>query len=85
MFFYDSKAYGGFVQKHQTFSRILEFHFGQSQNSVGLQIADFFARVTYSWRKKDKDEQYPGWWHIKQTLYRNNDGKLEGFGYKEFP
>jgi len=85
LIFYDSKAYGGLVQKHQTFSRILEFHFGQSQNSVGLQIADFFARVTYSWRKKDKDEYYPGWSHIKQTLFRNNDGKLEGFGYKEFP
>ena len=85
MIFYHSRVLDQFVQKRISFPEILEFHFGQSQNSVGLQIADFIARVTYSWRKRDKVDTYPGWSDIHESLYRNEEGKLEGFGYKEFP
>jgi hypothetical protein len=64
-------------------SNILEIHFGDSKYSLGLQIANFVARHTYSWWKSGKDENYAGWNYIKPKLWRypNHDGR----GYKEFP
>lgn len=81
---YWSPVYGDFVSKTLCINRIIEFHMGRSENSIGLQVADFVARYTYSWRKAGKDPDYPGWKLIEQSLYRK-DGKLKGFGYKEFP
>ena len=81
---YWSNFYGTFVEKNIELSRILEFHMQDSKNSLGLQIADFFARYTYSWRKKGKDHTYPGWVLIEESLYRRA-GTINGYGYKEFP
>jgi len=64
-------------------SNILEIHFGDSKFSLGLQIADFVARHTYSWWKSGKGQGYPGWNYIEPRLYRYPN--YREWGYKEFP
>ena len=81
---YWSNFYGIFIEKNLKLSRIFEFQMQDSKYSLGLQVADFFARHTYSWRKSGKDNSYPGWALIRKTLYER-DGRVEGWGYKEFP
>lgn len=78
-----SKFYGIPYEWHLKMSNILEIHFGDSKYSLGLQIADFVARHTYSWWKSGKRQDYPGWNYIKPRLYRypNHDRR----GCKEFP
>ncbi len=78
-----SRFYGMLYEWRLDMSSILEIHFGDSKHSLGLQIADFVARHTYSWWKSGKDENYAGWNYIKPKLWRypNHDGR----GYKEFP
>lgn len=63
--------------------RILEIAFGDSKFSLGLQIADFVARHSYSYWKNSKDINYPGWNYIEKRLY--NYPNHNGWGYKEFP
>ncbi|MBX6349949.1 MAG: DUF3800 domain-containing protein [Clostridia bacterium] len=78
-----SKFYGIFYHWSIQFKRIVEVHFGDSKDSLGLQIADFVARHAYSWRNSDRDASYPGWDLIEPRLYKYpNHG---GWGYKEFP
>lgn len=78
-----SKFYGIHYEWHLKMENIIEIHFGDSKHSLGLQIADFVARHTYSWWKSDKNQDYPGWSFILPRLwkYSNHDG----YGYKEFP
>lgn len=78
-----NKFYGVIYEWRLEMSNIVEIHFGDSKHSLGLQIADFVARHAYSWRKKDKDPNYPGWSYIEPRLYRYP--KHQGWGYKEFP
>jgi len=78
-----SKFYGVPYEWHLKMSKIVEMHFGDSKFSLGLQIADFVARHTYSWWKSGKDQGYPGWNYIEPRLYRYPD--YHGWGYKEFP
>jgi len=80
---YWSQFYSNYVEKWLPIPRILEFYIQDSKYSLGIQIADFFARYTYSKRKSGRDD-YSGWDLIEQSLYKR-DGKLKGFGYKEFP
>jgi len=63
--------------------RIYDFTFGRSENSVGLQIADFFATMTYAYLKSDKKQCW--WWNTLEASLCHKDNKLEGIGYKEFP
>jgi len=81
---YWSPFYETYVEKILPLNRILEFHTEDSRYSIGLQVADFYARVTYSRRKNDKRPDYPGWALIREQLY-TRDGKVTGWGYKEFP
>jgi hypothetical protein len=78
-----SKFYGIHYEWHLKMENIIEIHFGDSKHSLGLQIADFVARHTYSWWKSGKNQDYPGWSFILPRLwkYPNHDG----YGYKEFP
>lgn len=78
-----SKFYGYMYEWKLEISNIVEVHFGDSKHSLGLQIADFVARHAYSWRKKNKDPNYPGWSYIEPRLYKYP--KHQGWGYKEFP
>jgi hypothetical protein len=81
---YWSEFYQIVVAKQISISRIVEFHMADSRYSIGLQVADFFARHVHSWRKNNKDPNTPGWQLIKKSLYKQGD-KIIGFGYKEFP
>jgi len=78
-----SRLYGAFYEWRLEFTNILEVHFGDSKHSLGLQIADFVARIAYSWRKEGKPSNYPGWELILPRLYKYPNH--EGWGYKEFP
>ncbi|WP_041437928.1 hypothetical protein [Thermodesulfobium narugense] len=64
--------------------RIIEFHSGRSKNSIGLQITDFFATMTYSYNKDGKPSPCEWWDKLELSLYRK-DGQLQGVGYKYFP
>lgn len=78
-----SRLYGAFYEWRLEFTNILEVHFGDSKHSLGLQIADFVARVAYSWQKEGTPPDYPGWRLILPRLY--NYPNHEGWGYKKFP
>lgn len=69
----------------KTINRILECHLGNSKNSIGLQIADFYATGVYQHYKNGKPDKNT-WWNILEThLYKSKNGKLKGYGLKEFP
>jgi hypothetical protein len=75
-----------FLEFRLQLDRIIEFYFCDSKNSLGLQIADFVARHTYSWRKKGNNPNYPGWCYIEKRLYKPpTKTSYIGWGYKEFP
>ncbi|MCI4463279.1 MAG: DUF3800 domain-containing protein [Caldisericum sp.] len=75
-----------FLEFRLQLDRIIEFYFCDSQNSLGLQIADFVARHIYSWWKKGKNPNYPGWCYIEKRLYKPpTRTSYYGWGYKEFP
>lgn len=78
-----SRFYGTFYKWKLEMANILEIHFGDSKYSLGLQIADFVARHTYSWWKNGKQPNYPGWSFIEPRLWKYPDHR--GWGYKEFP
>jgi len=81
---YFSRFYHSLVIKTLPIDRIVEFSLGRSENSIGLQIADFFATMTYTYVKDGKPSPC-GWWdELESSLYRK-DGQLLGVGYKEFP
>jgi hypothetical protein len=77
--FYESTYYTWYLKM----LNVIEIHFGDSKYSLGLQIADFLARHTYSWWKSGKGQGYPGWNYIEPKLYRYPCH--HGWGYKEFP
>jgi len=65
--------------------RVMEFTFARSENSVGLIVADFFATMTYQYHKEGRPSPC-GWWDLLlESLYKSEDGKVEGYGYKIFP
>jgi len=68
---------------HLTLDNIIEIHFSDSRYSLGLQMADFVARHTYSWWKSGKNQDYPGWSFILPRLSKHPNH--DGWGYKEFP
>lgn len=78
-----SKFYGSLYQWQLEMQNIVEFHFGDSKYSLGLQVADFVARHAYSWWKSGKRPDYPSWSIIEPRLWRYPNHK--GWGYKEFP
>lgn len=65
--------------------RIVEFTYGVSHNSIGLNIADFFATMTYHYHKNGRSHA-ESWSLIEQSLYRCSDSNtVVGYGYKLFP
>lgn len=82
---YFSQAYEVFVEKRIKATRLLEWTFGKSEYSLGLQVADFYASQTNSYLMSGKPADC-GWWQtIDSTLKKDQAGKSEGYGYKEFP
>jgi hypothetical protein len=68
-------------------SNIKEFYLGRSENSVGIQVADFFATFTYQFFKKGMRETHDWWITIRNQLYASEEGnnKIIGKGLKIFP
>lgn len=78
-----SKFYGYMYEWKLEISNIVEVHWGDSKYSLGLQVADCVARHAYSWRKNNRDPNYPGWRYIEPRLYKYPEH--QGWGYKEVP
>jgi hypothetical protein len=68
-------------------SNIKEFYLGRSENSVGIQVADFFATFTYQFFKKGLSERHDWWLTIRNQLYASEEGneKIIGRGLKIVP
>jgi hypothetical protein len=81
---YFSRFYNSVVTKTFLIDRIIEFSLGRSENSIGLQVADFFATMTYTYVKGGKPSPC-GWWDELESSLHRKDGQLQGVGYKEFP
>ena len=82
--YYYSPTFELFVKETFKLDKIIEFSFGRSENSIGLQVADFFASMTYAYVKNNKPSSCDWWKTLESSLHRK-DGKLDGVGYKEFP
>lgn len=75
--------YGQVYEWRLPINKIIELHFGDSRYSIGLQIADFVARISYSYLKNGRNPNYPGWSYIEQRLYKYPNHI--GWGLKIFP
>jgi len=73
------KVIGSLIHSIKTDS-VTDVFFGRSAYSLGLQIADFYARYTYS-ALKNENPMYPGWSLIKSTL-DSYEGMIKGYGLK---
>lgn len=81
---YFSKIFGDFVTRRFRIFRILEFSMAQSQNSIGLQVADFFASFTCYYLKRARPTRC-GWWKLLRSSFYRIGNRFHGIGYKEFP
>ena len=80
---YQSEFFG-YISKSFQIDRIIEFSLGKSENSIGLQVADYYAHFAYQYFKNGKPEKC-GWWNtIQSNLYHKN-GEVLGYGLKVFP
>lgn len=76
--------YYGHVSEKFAIDRVKEFYLGKSENSLGIQVADYSATFGYQYFKGGRPNKC-GWWEtISKSLYKK-DGKVEGFGLKVFP
>lgn len=65
--------------------RILDLAFGESKNSIGLQIADYYATCSRAYHKGGKRKPC-GWWdEIWKNLDASKGGTVDGYGYKFVP
>ena len=70
------------VSKH-LLDHIVEMALCVSHNSIGLQVADFFATCGYRYFRDSP--QSCGWWNtLRESLY-SEAGEVNGCGLKEFP
>jgi hypothetical protein len=82
---YYDKEISEYSSKTFKLYHIHEINFGDSKHSVGLQVADFFATMAYSYFKNGMPENW-GWWNIlRGSLAKDNNGTVEGYGLKIFP
>ena len=83
-----SDWYDQIIKYTYQINRVIELAFGDSRNSIGLQVADFFASMTYHYYKKDKPTSCGWWGTLVESLDRqdgDSNGELIGYGLKEFP
>ncbi|MCD6341202.1 MAG: DUF3800 domain-containing protein [Desulfurococcales archaeon] len=65
------------------FDRIHTITYARSENCLGLQIADFYAGITYRYKKGEISEN--NWRSLVWNNLRKRKGKIIGYGYKEYP
>lgn len=76
--------YYGRVKGNLKIDSVKEFYLGKSDNSIGIQIADFYATYTYQYFKKKCPEDC-GWWQTITENLHNNNGVINGYGLKMAP
>jgi len=76
--------YYGHVSEKFAIDRVKEFYLGRSENSLGIQIADYFATFGYQYFKSGCPDTCSWWDTIAKSLYEK-EGKRDGFGLKVFP
>lgn len=81
---YFSSFSDSLVVKKNRLSHILELSSGVSENSIGLQVADYFATMTYQYFTRGKPDEC-GWWDTLVSSLNVHDGTLHGIGLKIFP
>lgn len=74
----------GFVSEQLKLDRIKEFYLTRSENSIGIQVADYLATFGYQYVKSMEKDKCDWWGHIKSSLH-NTNGKITGIGLKTFP
>lgn len=80
---YWSEFYG-YVSEKFKIDRIKEFYLGKSNNTIGLQVADYLAIFGYHYFRGGCPSEC-GWWKTIVTGLYNKDGNPEGYGLKVFP
>lgn len=80
---YWSEFYG-YVSEKFKIDLVKEFYLGKSDNSIGLQVADYVATFGYQYFRGGKPNNC-GWWETLVGGLYTKDGKLEGYGLKVFP
>lgn len=80
---YWSEFYG-YVSGKFKIDLVKEFYLGKSDNSIGLQVADYVATFGYQYFRGGKPNNC-GWWETLVGGLYTKDGKLEGHGLKVFP
>ena len=73
------------VKQKIKIDRIMDFTLGTSHNSIGLQVADFYATMCYQHFKKGKPAGCGWWGSLTRCLDRNDQDEFEGFGLKMIP
>jgi hypothetical protein len=81
---YFSGYFGTTVAYKFKVDRILEVSMGQSEYSVGLNVADFFASMTAAYFKQGRRSSC-GWWNVLERSLDRKGGVLDGAGLKVFP
>lgn len=76
--------YYGHVSKEFQIDRVLEFCFGKSDNSLGLQVSDFVAHFAYQYFKAGQPKKC-GWWKTLESGIHTVNGNTDGYGLKVFP
>lgn len=61
-----------------------EMYLGNSENSLGLQFADYLATFAYQHFKNGRPADC-GWWATLEAGLYSKDNKLDGYGLKVFP
>lgn len=80
---YWSEFYG-YVSGKFAIDLIKEFYLGKSDNSIGLQVADYVATFGYQYFRRGKPKKC-GWWETLVAALHTKSGQLEGYGLKCFP
>ncbi|NRA48535.1 MAG: DUF3800 domain-containing protein [Phaeodactylibacter sp.] len=65
--------------------RIVELHMGNSKNSIGLQVADFYARCGRDYFRSSDRSKCTWWKVLRSNLYIDIKGRVNGAGLKLFP
>ena len=79
-----SQLYAQMVSATQRLDRIGELSLGKSDNSIGLQAADFFATMAYSYFRDGRPANC-GWWDTLCAFLFREGNELLGRGLKIFP
>ena len=81
---YFSSYWGDEVQYTYSLNRVQEMTLCNSKNSLGIQVADFFATCAYQHFKANQP-QTCGWWDVLESSLHRKSGQVKGYGLKVFP